>query len=515
MNTVVGAEAGKTQELKADESKKRDSKSSFIKIQALIGIVAITVGNVAAIITHVEQIRKFVSTILGTEWFYRFHDYVVYGASALLLFGYGSLTYWLYRTFVADKSKLLQGAFFAAAIIAVGSTVVGSQFFFKPVEVSPLVSTQAIKYVHTILSQQVVVGEDAGGFRFSQTGISDAQVWTTAQCLTALLQQEVSRIKEAGPAMRRAFDYIERSRLKPPGSGWGYMKSSPWGVTEIDAWVALAYLYSLRADNAALIWKQSEIPEVISKTTIVLDRIIERQHEDGSWSVIERTSNHKHARTYSTMMAVWALAEAEQNGDVLSGREKEYRGALTLGAKWILGSFEVKQTFSGWWPNPSTGIFAGAYPGLTAQTLFVLSKAKPSHSFIGADSKFKEAVEAFIRLALEGNDNVKPVTLRTLAPNETAHDSDRYLEGRHETAEQSTFLWYPWTIAAAVALERDPLLREYQQEQLRWISSTLLARIDDVNNFVRNDAVIYPTAEVLFASGYWLSKNASSTSVKN
>jgi hypothetical protein len=506
------AEQAKAGQPKAEQAKADESKNSFARIQAFVGIAAITVGNVAAIVTHVEEIRKFVSQLLGTEFVYRFHEYLVLGASALLLFGYGSLTYWLYRSFVEHKGKLLQAGFFLAAFVAVGSTVVGTyEFLFRPIDPVPLVKEQLGRYVQTVLSQQVSSGEDAGGFRFSQTGIStDAQVWTTAQCLTALLVQDVSLIKDAGPALRRAFDYIERSRLKSSGSGWGYVKDMNWGVTEIDAWVALAYLYSLKADNAALIWKSNELADAVSKANLALDLIVERQHDDGGWSVIERTSNQKHLRTYSSIMAVWALAEAEQNGDVLSGHEEKYRSALTLGAKWILGSYSTSSTFSGWWPNPSNKVLVGEYPGMTAQTLFVLSRAKTSHSFIGADPKFKEALEAFIHLALEGNESGQSLISRKMAPNETAHDSDRYLEGRTETAEQSTFLWYPWTIAASVAFERDPILRDYQQMQFRKISSALLARIDDVNRFVRSDAAIYPTAEVLFASGYLVANSALS-----
>lgn len=138
----------------------------------------------------------------------------------------------------------------------------------------------------------------------------------------------------------------------------------------------------------------------------------------------------------------------------------------------------------------------------------MLSRAKTSHAFIGADPKFKEALEAFIHLAVEGNESGQSLISRRTAQNETAHDSDRYLEGRGETAEQSTFLWYPWTIAAAVAFERDPVLRDYQQMQLRKVSSALLARMDDVNRFVRSDAAIYPTAEVLLASGYFVANSA-------
>lgn len=511
------ADASKVDTPRADAPKADGPPSSVAKLQGFVGIVAITVGNVAAMITHVEEIRKFVSKVMGTAWVYRFHDYIVVGASALLLFGYVSLTYWLYWNFIVGRRKVLQAVFFVSATIAVGSTVLGTYwFFFRVVNVDPLIRVELVKDVQIILSQQVSGGEDDGGFRFSQTGIStEAQVWTTAQCLTALLQQDASVIKDSGPALRRAFDYIERSRLKSGTGGWGYVRSMDWGVTEIDAWVALAYLYSLRADNAAIIWKPAELKAVISRANVALDVIVARQHDDGGWSVIERTPNPRHVRTYSTIMALWALAEAEQNGEVVAGHEAQYGEAVKLGAKWVLGSFTTASGSSGWWPNPSNKNPVGEYPGLTAQTLFVLSKAKTSHAFIGVDPRFMEAVDAFISVAVGGSDDGHPLTLRKLAPNETAHDSDRYLEGRSETCEQSTFLWYPWTIAAAVALENDTLLRDYQQGQLRKVSSELLARIDDVSKFIRSDAVIYPTAEVLFATGYSLPPDRPSSSKKN
>jgi hypothetical protein len=495
---------------KGKPAKVGETDGSVAKIQGFIGIIGITVGNVATFITHIDEIRQFVSKVLGTEWAYRLHTYILYGASIFFLLGYGSLTYWLYRNFVAYRTGLFKGAFFAAAFIAVGSTLFGSyEFLLKPVDYAPLVKSQLRGHEQTVLSQQVTDGDDDGGFRFSQTGTSsEAQAWTTAQCLTAILQQDIAEVKQASPAaIRRAFDYLERSRLQSQPGGWGYLRKMDWGVTEIDAWVALAYIYSLRADNVVLIWKPEELPGVVAKTNLALALLASREHDEGGWSVIEKTSDQTHLRTYSTAMAVWALAEAEQNGNITKGHEDEYRKAITLGAKRLLQSYATSSAaFSGWWPNPSVPPI-GEYPGLTAQVLFALSEAKMSNAFIGADPKYKEAIEAFIKLAFEGGSSFEPLTQRKVGDNEKAHDSDRYLRGRTETAEQSTFLWYPWTIVMAAALQHDPLLQEYQHEQLRSLLSALLQRSDDENRFIRNDEVIYPTAETLFAEGYYFSKD--------
>jgi hypothetical protein len=210
--------------------------------------------------------------------------------------------------------------------------VLGSyEFLFRPVNLAPLVKKELSRYAQIVLSQQVTGGGDVGGFRFSQGGISnDAQVWTTAQCLSAVLQQDIAIVKEAGPAIRRAFEYVESSRLKSPNDGWGYLRDINWGVTEIDAWVALAYIFSLRADNAVIVWKPGDLPEIIGRAVLVLDLLLKRQHDDGGWSPIEKTSNPKHERTYSTIMAVWALAEAEKNGDILNPHSPD--NAVSFGA---------------------------------------------------------------------------------------------------------------------------------------------------------------------------------------
>jgi hypothetical protein len=499
------------------KTKQRSSKviaqaepdGSAAKIQGYVGLLAVGIGNVAAIISRGDQIREFVSKTLGPAWLYRLHDYFVYGTTALLLIGYGSLTYWLYRNYLSNRSRTLQAAFLGSAFFAVGLTLFASYQFFKEPNMTPVIREHVSNHIHTVLSQQVDVGDASGGFGYSQAGISyEAQAWTTAQCVAALLRQDLTAVAEIKPKLRRAFEYLERSRLSETNDGWGYQQSMKWGVTEVDAWVALAYISSLRPENTDLIWDKEEIPGVIAKTQAVLDRLARRQHDNGGWSVIEKTTNSRHIRSYSTIMAVWAFAEAAKNRDVVAGRELAYRAATTSGAKWLLDAYttSIPLSFSGWWPNPSATKLADEYPALTAQAIFVLHEVKTSYPFIGADLRYKLAIETFVKTSLEGNDRFEPLIKRQVRFNEKAHDSDRYFEGRPETAELSTFLWYPWAITMASALQLDAVLEEHQRAQMRELLSILLRRTDEGYKFVRNDEVIYPTAEMLFAQGYYFSK---------
>jgi hypothetical protein len=264
-------------------------------------------AKVAGISLYVDEIREVVLKTLVTEWVYRFHAYILYGGCTLLFVGCASQSYRLFKNYVAYRSRWI--GFYATAFVAVGSMVLGSyEFLFRQVDLRPIAKMQSTASVQTILSQQITTQPAPGGFRFSQTGISnDDQVWTTAQCLVALLEQDLTTVKSLTSLVRLAFAYVERSRLTSSGDGWGYLASMNWDVTEIDAWVALAYLLSLRTDNAALILTPDEIPEVQRRANLAVDLILKRHHDDGGWSVVEKTSNPRHERTYSTLMADWPV----------------------------------------------------------------------------------------------------------------------------------------------------------------------------------------------------------------
>src|SRR5262249_2768222 len=155
------------------------------------------------------------------------------------------------------------------------------------------------------------MGSDGGGFRYAQHGgPRDAQVWTTAQVLYAL--ETADALPPNGRlAIRHGFDYIERMRVPPAkgpcqqpngqGDGWAYIKFLRWGVTEINSWVLVSKIVSLRSPPAPTIWDDSEIPDKIADIKSDLTALARRQHQpSGGWAPIYKTTDESHLRTYST-----------------------------------------------------------------------------------------------------------------------------------------------------------------------------------------------------------------------
>ena len=488
------------------------AEGSSAKIQGLIAVIALFVGNIAEIVTHLDELRAFILKIFGTEWLYRFHGILIFITLVALLIGYACALHWVWCNFIAKRAKLLRYSFVACSSSIAAASVVGSFFLLRPVDFAPILKRQTHEYIDILISQQTNSGPDSGGFKFSQKGISeDTQAWTTAQCLAAILQGDKDTVSPLKSDIRRGFDYLSRVELDS-GGGWGYQKYDKWQVTEIDAWVALAYIYSIRRDKD-FIWDANEVAAARAKIRSILDILIARQREDGGWSVIEKTTDPKQERTYSGMMAVWALSEADRNGNVFAENEEKYRSALTSGLKWLLGSrvTSSKTHFRGWWPNPSVKDPDGVSPGLTAQVLFVLSLAKSTQPFVGSQSGFEGELSSFLDFAENGVETDKnqiygSLEKRDISDNDRATDSDRYIPGRTETAEQSTFLWYPWTVAMATSMSADPLLSDSQRARLKKLLDVLLRRSAAAGEFAKEYEVVYPVAEALFANDVYFNR---------
>jgi len=144
--------------------------------------------------------------------------------------------------------------------------------------------------------------------------------------------------------------------------------------------------------------------------------------------------------------------------------------------------------------------------GLEAQVLFVLRRAERDFApYIHAQPNALTAKQDFLN-------RVKPD--RSIADNNRMHDGDRYLQhasgaaaaaratacGCQFTVEASTFLWYPWSLAAARTLGSDQTLTADERERARQVAATLGQRAAEARSWLDRE-YHYATAEFLIGTG--------------
>jgi hypothetical protein len=489
-----------------EASARRQTAATIARLRGRLGLLAIVVGNLAAVAGHLDQVRVFIFRYFGMEDIQLLHLAIAIAVSLLLLAGYGVLCTWLYYRYVL-RSGLYHRWGFAAAMAfgALALCAVNVHVALpSPPDARPTLLREQADLADVLLSRQA----DNGGFHFYLTkGPADTQVWTTAQSVYAL--EIAGMASKARDQIRRSFAYIDRSRLgdTAPSSagigactvmagdqGWGYVDYSQWGVTEIAAWVTLARIESLNPGAGLSLWTASEADMLARQTVSDLTLLTERQHDDGGWAPIRRTADPTHLRTYSTAMAVWALLAARTNqrvhamvGDTLDQR-------ITAGARWLLSHYEEES--ASWYPNPNRGGNMHPFPGLTAQVIYILELASRQFGFIASDAIFKRAREKFLEEAIGGPAGSN-LLKRPVSSNERLHDSDRYLSQLPNTVEQMTFLWYPWTLAALAEIETTGLAGEAERNDASKLLSALLKRAPGLWQFTQEDPGLYPSAEGL------------------
>ena len=296
-----------------------------------------------------------------------------------------------------------------------------------------------------------------GGFSTAQNGNGGGDVWTTAQSLNAVLRGPFHTGKAQN--VRTAFDYIESSPQRvslpnglpdrrPGGSGWLTQLGYKWPRTEITAWVALAYLASLRAGD---IWPSADVPRVRDRVISLLDDIVSRQNASptnaypaGGWGPTTLKLPDSD-RTYSETMALWSLVEARRTSPVAEAVGSRYDDAITNGITAVLRVREPR----GW---PQRQGSSELHKGLTAQTLYVLSLAAADPSlFKQVDmTGFHEARAKFL-------DTLKPPDYDAIA--RASGDDQKIRDATGKAIEEPfyvTFFEYPWTLALLSVVETDP-----------------------------------------------------------
>ena len=477
-------------------------QSSVAKISGLLGIISVFLANIVAILTHIDEIRKYISDNVGTEHLYEIHGIALYISVFMLFIGYSAMIYWIYMNFIKTSSIVIKSVFLAVSITIATVAAVGSTLLIRPMDLTQILTSQVATFGNAIALQQVASGDSKGGFRFSQTEASnDVQVWTTAQCLFALIEQEPSEVKRKVRAIHDGLDFVRRSQL-PNNEGWAYyyMGDQNWGVTEIASWVTLAYVSSVRPELQNIVWRDDEIPIVSDIVRSVVKLLLSRQHSQGGWGPISKTDNPKHVRTYSSLMAVWALVEA-QNSSLNLGDARGFIGdAIVNGVESILITQQKDlHGLIGWWPNPSVKYHPKYFAGLTAQALYVLARAQAVTPTLRANHRINDVIRNYVTLGLDGAQGFEVFSKRNIDFNEQVEASDRYFEGRRETAEQSTFLWYPWTVSLAAELTFSPIYDQADKDLAERLLNQLLRRSNDDGAFASTHQAIFPTAESLFA----------------
>jgi hypothetical protein len=360
-------------------------------------------------------------------------------------------------------------------------------------------------YAPELADLQVHSGDSSGGFRTSRfDSSSTAQVWTTAQAIVALA---ASRQSVEANVFRSAWKFIE-SRRQEDGL-WGYWSEidlprenlapsagapdtidalvkrygsdavqnivrtvrpgfilppdlqnisngnyvptlAPRSVTEIAAWVTLAYVHALEVHN---VWSEEERILLANSIRHDLSRIAARQNKStdsvrhGGISPIQDV---RFPRTYSTIMALWAMLEAREGGVI----GKEHDEDIVRALRWLLDRKHV----AGWVPNPLRQGQEGParYPGLTAQAIFVLYRAAAQGFLNGDRPRFLSARKTFVA-GLGDMEN------QALCANDAVSDLDQHLNELRFQLEGSSFAWVAWTRAALFYVLRDSDLTDAER----------------------------------------------------
>jgi hypothetical protein len=162
---------------------------------------------------------------------------------------------------------------------------------------------------------------------------------------------------------------------------------------------------------------------------------------------------------------------------------------------------ELKQKIAGWWPNSSVDVRNNSdyFAGLTAQVLYVLARAQAVIQTLRSDHRINDAIRNYFLLGIDGAEGFEMFSTRKADVNEQVEASDRYFEGRSETIEQNTFLWYPWATVLASEINFSAFPDQAEKSLADRLLNRLLSRSDDDASFVSSFQAIFPTAESLFA----------------
>ena len=363
-------------------------------------------------------------------------------------------------------------------------------------EYRALLQRKADSWADTVFAAQ---GAD-GGIKMSPSSAdATTQVWQTAQCLVGVLSLN-KNVDAYVPKIKNAFNYLEGLHKSTPVDGWAlYGNASQYTITEIGSWVTLANIKSL--DSKTAIWNEQEKQDVIKRVVRDLDETNRRQDSGGGWRPI-RDENTEFTRTYPTVMALWSLIEAKTSPAVAISVGNRYDENIRKGINWLLRTYANGQ---GWVPNPNRSGQREHFEGLTAQVLYVLSRAAAvdAFAFIKNESVYQTARQDFLK-------NKQFADWSIEANNSHLPDADLRFVGTEFLAEGSTFLWFPWTLAELTRLAQDTSLPEGDRKAAAQLRLDILNQnADKLENYVEAANLMYILGENLYGVSVFLNDTRS------
>lgn len=350
------------------------------------------------------------------------------------------------------------------------------------IEFTRLLQKKRDAWVDSLFAAQAA---DGGLKAYAAAPEKTVQSWATAQALVGVFATR-NDLGSYTPKIRSAFNYIEKKR-RP--SGWNYYdNASPFTITEIGAWVTVAYVRSL--DVRGDVWNAQERLEVVERIGRELDEIEKRQDETGAWRPI-RDKGTDYARTYSTILALWALSEAKLSPTIGATLGGKYDENIRKGTIWLLRTYNDGQ---GWVPNPSRPGQKDRFEGLTAQSLYVISREKdlPQFSYLKDEPAFRAARKDFLANKYLGTRSIEK-------ENSHVPDADIHFLDSEFMAEGSTFLWFPWTLLELSRLSNDAELASDEKQAATDLRSQILnSNADVLVTYAETANFTYQYAENLF-----------------
>lgn len=319
-----------------------------------------------------------------------------------------------------------------------------------------------------------------GGVR-DRTGPAAVRTVTTAQTVVGVLGSvgyDHTRLTETQKhQIRGAVNHLESARMSGPEEGWGYAPGRVPAITEITAWATLAEIASVRAE----LWDPEARAVMTARIVRDVLLLVERQSNSGGWSP-NRDDSDDNTRTYSTVMALWALAAAF--GENI--RSDSSMDSAENGVEWLLNE---RHPQLGWVPNPRRRYQTEEFPGLTAQALVVLDLLRQQMPDPPMDIRLRDAKTRFVETFVGSH----PIDANARVPDSDVHVA---LGEASTTLEGGSFLWYPWARAALTLQARDPDLATDVRERARHDAAALTLRTEELRRYL-DGAMPFQLAEHL------------------